>query len=90
MVAGKHKESAGSGKVLPPLTAASRAVLEAQRPQLNPYQELPADPQRPRSTPGQWWALFFDEFGADGKRARADRAIAHSRKSENVRRLSGS
>jgi hypothetical protein len=33
-----------------------------------------ADPGRPRLKPGQWWALFFDEFTEEGKRARADRA----------------
>jgi hypothetical protein len=73
----KHTESAG----FRPSPSRNLSALEALRPQLSSYQELPADPRRRRLKPGQWWALFFDEFTEEGKRARADRAVLETQKS---------
>jgi hypothetical protein len=61
------------------LTARHEAELAAQRPAAARYDPLPADPQRRNPTPGQWWALSFDEFTEEGKRARAERDVAASR-----------
>jgi hypothetical protein len=61
------------------LTARQEAELAAQRPAAARYEPLPADPQRRKPTPGQWWALFFDEFTEEGKRARAAREAAAAR-----------
>jgi hypothetical protein len=69
MSAMNGRESAG----FRPASSCNQPGLEALRPELGRSEEA-ADPGRPRLKPGQWWALFFDEFTEEGKRARADRA----------------